>query len=260
MMHQAQTDRKELRQQHQPAAQKMATQSADNTHVCGACAAMPRYLSGSTLANDVNYGTVIESATQEDAQSEASANSATATAEPSANGEQIGDEELAISGEGREVHAVAFGMSMEGRTDAAYSSSYRTSRLRRRSAAGCDYCDDADCVHVTGTLISTFRVATTVTLPSVADFPDLTPCQQRRVRAAIRNVLAPHEQDHVRKFRTYRGRVSTPIDLTLCNADVDAEIETLHNDIEAPRQAAAQAASDALDPFNFEVDLDCEDS
>jgi hypothetical protein len=131
--------------------------------------------------------------------------------------------------------------------------------MRTSAATGCDACDDSECVHVTGTLISTFRVATTVTLPSVSDFPDLTACQRQRVRDGINNVLAPHERQHVTAFRTYNGVVRTPIDLTICRTDLDASVQALHDSIEGPRRTAAQDLSDALDPFVFDVDLDCED-
>lgn len=162
-----------------------------------------------------------------------------------------------VSGTGIETEAIAHSLSLQGLTEANFSSSFRTRNLRTSAASGCDTCDD--CVHVTGTLISTFRVTTTVTLPSVSDFPDLTACQRRRVRNAINNVLAPHERQHVAAFRTYNGTVRTPIDLTICRTDLDSSIQALHDSVEGPRQSAAQALSDALDPFEFEVDLDCED-
>jgi hypothetical protein len=107
--------------------------------------------------------------------------------------------------------------------------------------------------------VSTFRVATTVTLPSVNDFPDLTACQRQRVRAGINNVLAPHEQEHVAAFRTYNGTVRTPFDFTICRSDFDGRVQELHDSVESLRRSTAQAASDALDPFQFDVDLDCED-
>jgi hypothetical protein len=166
----------------------------------------------------------------------------------------------AASGEGPVRHAVAFGLTLQGRTDADFSSSFTTSNGQARPATGCSGCSEEDpCIRATGTLVSTFRVATTVTLPSVDDFPDLTPCQRQRVQQAITNVLAPHEQEHVTAFRTYNGTVRTPYDLTLCRSEFDARIQELHDGIEAPRQAQAQALSDALDPFTFEVDLDCEE-
>jgi hypothetical protein len=163
-----------------------------------------------------------------------------------------------ISGEGVETEVSAYSVSLRGRTDASFSSSFRTRRVRTTAATGCEGCD-GECVHVTGTLVSTFRVRTTVTLPSVNDFPDLSACQRQRVRDGINNVLRPHEHEHVTAFRTYNGTVSTPFDFTLCRGELDPQVQALHDSIEAPRQAAAQAESDALDPFEFEVDLDCED-
>ena len=164
-----------------------------------------------------------------------------------------------VSGAGIETEVSAYSVTLRGRTNASFSSSFRTRSVRTESATGCDSCADSDCVHVTGILESTFRVATRVTVPSVSDFPDLTACQRQRVRDGITNVLAPHEQEHVAAFRTYNGTVRTPFDLTICRADFDARIQDLHNSIESGRQSAAQAASDALDPFEFEVDLNCED-
>jgi hypothetical protein len=160
-----------------------------------------------------------------------------------------------VAGEGIEAEVSAYSVTLQGRTDAKFSSSFRTQNVRTTAATGCECA--GECVHVTGTLVSTFRVATTVTLPSVSDFPDLTACQRQRVRDGINNVLRPHEQQHVTAFRTYNGTVSTPFDLTLCRSEFDGQIQALHDSVEAPRQAAAQAASDALDPFVFEVDLDC---
>jgi hypothetical protein len=151
-------------------------------------------------------------------------------------------------------------LRLEGRTDADFGgSSFRTTGVNVARAEGCPGCDAADCVRATGTLVATFRVSTSVTLPSVADFPDLTPCQRRRVQAAITNVLAPHEQQHVAAFRTYNGTTRTPFDLTLCRADFDSAIRDIFNAADQARQDAARAASDALDPFHFEVDLDCEE-
>lgn len=76
---------------------------------------------------------------------------------------------------------------------------------------------------------------------------------------AITNVLAPHEQQHITAFRTYNGTTHTPFDLTLCRGEFEARIQAMHDTAENARRAAAQAASDALDPFAFEVDLHCED-
>lgn len=164
-----------------------------------------------------------------------------------------------VSGEGFDVQVSAYSVTLRGRTDADFSSSFRTRNVRTGAGSGCENCAGADCVHVTGILESTFRVRTTVTLPSVDDFPGLTACQRQRVQDGITNVLAPHEQEHVVAFNTYAGTVRTPFDLTLCRSDFDARIQELHDSVEAGRRTAAQAASDALDPFSFDVDLDCTD-
>lgn len=225
----------------------------------GKSAGMPRFLNqtGPTSAidpeaDDVSAGTAEES--PEEQQSERMTEE---------GAEAVGDlttEPLPdVSGTGIETELSAYSVTLRGRTDATFSNSFRTRNVRTEAATGCDDCADTDCVHVTGTLESTFRVTTRVTLPSVSDFPDLTACQRQRVRDGITNVLAPHEQQHVAAFRTYNGTVRTPFDLTICRSDFDARIQDLHDSIESPRQSAAQAASDALDPFEFEVDLDCED-
>ncbi|HEX8723127.1 MAG TPA: hypothetical protein VF736_21090 [Pyrinomonadaceae bacterium] len=205
----------------------------------------------------------------EDEQQPAAAQEAPAPEGPAAGGEaEQAPAETAVtpfpdvSGVGPEGYDTAHGnsVSLQGRTDADFSNStFRTEGVRTARGTGCANCEAGDCAHVRGTLVSTFAVSTTVTLPSVNDFPDLTPCQQRRVRDAITRVLAPHEQQHVAAFRTYNGTVRRPFDLTICRGDFDAAMQEMHDSAQAARQAAAQARSDALDPFNFNVDLDCED-
>jgi len=164
-----------------------------------------------------------------------------------------------VSGVGIETQLSAYSVTLRGRTDASFSNSFRTTNVRTAPATGCD-CAGGDCVSVTGTVESTFTVTTRVTLPSVNDFPDLTPCQRQRVRDGINNVLAPHERQHVAAFQAYNGTVRTPFDLTICRSDFNSRIQSLHDSVESARRSSAQAASDALDPFEFVVDLDCEDA
>jgi hypothetical protein len=114
-------------------------------------------------------------------------------------------------------------------------------------------------VHVTGRVVTDYAVTTRVTLPQLAQFRNLTPCQRERVREAIDNVLAPHEQDHVAAFEQYNGTSEQDFDLTTCRASLPGAISAMVRAEEQPRRAAAQAASDALDPFNVPVDLDCSD-
>jgi len=162
--------------------------------------------------------------------------------------------ETTVSGSGRTIR-------LEGETTGQFDGG--TSQIRDRHvarASGCDGCEDSQCLRVTGTLVLNYRVTTNVTLPSVNDYPDLTPCQRRRVQDAIDNVLAPHEQEHVRAFETYNGTSEHPFDFKVCNSEEASEqLQALHDSDATTREANAQAASDALDPFHFDVDLDCED-
>jgi len=173
---------------------------------------------------------------------------------------------LALSGtQSRKTRTTAFGngttVRLEGETDGNFdggSSQIVNRRVQR--ATGCENCDSDSCLRVTGTLVLTYHVTTTVTLPSVNDFPDLTECQRRRVQDAIDNILAPHEQEHVRAFETYNGTSRHPFDLKVCSAEeASAALQEMHDTDAATRESSAQALSDALDPFHFDVDLDCED-
>lgn len=167
-----------------------------------------------------------------------------------------------VSGQGLPVKQTAHGQTvrLQGRTDADFNGgSFHTEDVQVTQAEDCNGCSGRQCVHVTGTLVATYSVTTSVTLPGVSDFPDLTPCQRERVQAAISNVLAPHEQQHVAAFRTYNGTTRRTFDLTLCRNTFDSTIRAMHQRAATAREAASQARSDALDPFYFDVDLDCED-
>ncbi len=155
----------------------------------------------------------------------------------------------------------ASSVSLNGKTRADFDGgSYETENVRVLSAESCSSCGSGDpCIRARGTLVSRYNVTTTVTLPSVDDFPDLTPCQRVRVQDAIDNVLTPHEQEHVRAFSQYNGVVRTPFDVTLCRSDFNSTVEDMAEQQEISRQESAQAASDALDPFTFTVDIDCDE-
>lgn len=165
-----------------------------------------------------------------------------------------------ISGTGNRHHETVHGgssMTLQGRTDADYDGGvFQTENVTATRGEGCQTCED--CLHIRGTLVSTFTVTTTVTLPSINDYPNLTACQRQRVQNAIDTVLAPHEQQHVQAFRAYNGTVRTPFDFTICRSEFESRIQDMHNQIESGRRSVAQGASDALDPFNFTVDLNCD--
>jgi hypothetical protein len=167
-----------------------------------------------------------------------------------------------ITGTAEPVELEAYGnggaasVQLRGVTRASFRSSFRTEDATTTPATGCTRCPPGQCVHATGTLVADYDVTTRVSLPAVPR--GLTECQRQRVRDAIDNVLAPHEQQHVQEFETFRGTTSRPFDLTVCRNKVNAEVKRLFEAERAPRQAAAQAASDALDPFQVDVDLDCD--
>lgn len=164
------------------------------------------------------------------------------------------------AGQAREKANFGQTVRLQGRTDATFDGGrFRTENVRIHSAEKCAECGGKERVHVTGEIVATYHVRTRVTLPDPASFSGLTECQRQRVRDAINNVLAPHEQQHVTEFEAYNGTTRTPFDLTLCRSEFDGTIQSMFEGEERTRRASAQAASDALDPFHFDADLDCEE-
>ncbi|UFH55828.1 DUF4157 domain-containing protein [Spirosoma sp. KNUC1025] len=147
-------------------------------------------------------------------------------------------------------------VSLKGETTAKFDDGVGTTQnLKAQPAQKCDGCADAECVTVTGQLIITYNLTTSVALP---DMPEgLTPCQQTRVRDAIDNKIKPHEDLHVAAFNTYKGTVTLPINYTGCKAGIADHVQAMHDADNLARARAAKAKSAALDPFFVPVDLDC---
>jgi hypothetical protein len=128
---------------------------------------------------------------------------------------------------------------------------------------GCEGCPPKDCANVAGTVDSTFTANPKVELPKVSDFPDLTPCQEKRVQEAIDTKIAPHEQEHVTRFKTYDGQTSLPFSVTACKSELrekaGAVVDKIHKDENKRRGDAADKHSLAIDPFVVTVDLDCKE-
>ena len=154
-----------------------------------------------------------------------------------------------VSGSGpvTEVQAMAT-VNLPGQTNASFSSSFVTQgATQRRGEGGCNI--------ASGNLVNTFTVTTSVTLPQVPD--GLTECQRANAQRFIDTILAPHEQEHVTAFNTYNGTTTRPFTVTLCPGDdFQALVQAEHDADQSARQTAAQALSDALDPFNVDVDID----
>ena len=169
---------------------------------------------------------------------------------PDVEGQGEPHEEEAFGGEGIELRGLATAQYDGG--------SYHTEDVTTVRGDGCSSCDRGNpCVHVTGSLVTEYSVETEISLPTVPS--GLTPCQTIRAQEFIDSVLEPHEREHVAAFEQYNGSTSRPFDMTLCRLGFASAITSMVEREEEPRRAAAQGTSDALDPFNRQVDLDCEE-
>jgi hypothetical protein len=159
-----------------------------------------------------------------------------------------------------EVEGGCDGLSLHGQTNATFNGGrFRVSGQRVTTSAACGECPPgARCLHLTGTLVSDYSAAVTITMPPVPG--GLSRCEAARVRAFLTNVLLPHEREHRRRFKTYDGRTRNPLDLTGCGMDdLQSQVAAIHAAEDGPRQAAANALSGAIDPFVRIVDCsDCE--
>lgn len=163
------------------------------------------------------------------------------------------------------THHGKVGLKLQGKTKATFDGGEAETRDQVTEAAtGCKGCKEASCVHVTGAIAMTFAVTTKVTLPKVPKKkPKLTPCQKGIVQDAIDTTLTDHEQEHVAAFEGYNGTVEEPLDITVCQKKVKSSITKLTNSrlkaLDKERRKDANDASAALDPFNFDLDLSCEE-
>jgi hypothetical protein len=125
---------------------------------------------------------------------------------------------------------------------------------------GCKCPPKTPCMIGTGTLQVTYSVDVAITMP---DMPSgLTPCQRRRVRDFLTDVLEPHEQEHAKRLRTYDGTTTRPFSVTACgrgalDSAVNKKLQKMHTDEAAARADAAEKLSKAIDPFNRDIDLNC---
>ena len=133
----------------------------------------------------------------------------------------------------------------------------QTKDLQAIPAKKCSGCAESDCVTITGTLDVTYTVTTSVMLPDVPE--GLTPCQHQRVKDAIDNKIAPHEQQHVEAYQSYNGTSSIPINYTGCKDGIQAYVQKLTDTDSFARKTSATAKSKLLDPFFVNVDLDCKE-
>jgi hypothetical protein len=158
---------------------------------------------------------------------------------------------------GRVVH-------LRGLTTAHWSQSThaaQTSNLQFGRTTGCTDCaEDDPCIRVSATVTCTYNVPVSVSLPDL-DSMGLNECEREQAQHWVDTVLSPHEQEHVQKFSTYNGTTTHNVRFVSCNSaaqDTLAErVETIVSAEHASRQSSAQSQSDALDPFNFDFELNC---
>lgn len=166
---------------------------------------------------------------------------------------------IVVAGEPRAVSANAGAFSVHGKTDATFDGG--TGKMVNQKATpskACTDCPEGQCMHVTGTLQVTYHVDVMVTMPDVPD--GLNACEEAKVRRFINTTLRDHENEHVRRFKTYNGTKAIPINLTACGeSDATSQVQAAHDADEQKRQSDAQALSDAIDPFTKSIDLsDCQ--
>jgi hypothetical protein len=110
---------------------------------------------------------------------------------------------------------------------------------------------------VTGTRVASYRVTTRVSLPAVP--AGLSKCEADAVRQFINTTLRAHELEHKRRFETYNGQVSVPVDITACGlAEVTKQIAAEQATEAADRKQAANDLSAEIDPFTVTVPNTCE--
>lgn len=180
--------------------------------------------------------------------------------QPPADLESVSLEPLAVETEsqGPTVEGGCDGLSLHGQATPTFNRSSTVGNQKATKSEGCDCAPGVQCIHVTGTRVTTYSVSVAISMPSVPG--GLTPCERGKVQNFLNNVLRPHELDHKTRFETYNGQTRTPLDITGCGRDdVNSQLGALQEAENTPRQAAAQALSDAIDPFVRTIDCsDCE--
>jgi Domain of unknown function (DUF4157) len=151
------------------------------------------------------------------------------------------------------------GLHLHGKTDGTFdggTGSVVNQKVTKGEGCNCD--KGVQCFHVTGTLVTNYSVSVTITMPPVPS--GLTACERAKVQAFLQNVLLPHEHDHEARLKTYNGQTKNPVDVTGCGQDdVTSKVQAIQDAEEPARRAAAQARSDAIDPFVRTIDCsDCE--
>lgn len=180
------------------------------------------------------------------------------------NSKKVKTPNINTIGNARQHKSIGWGsarINLHGKTEANYDDGVgNVINQKAVRSKDCPGCDDNKCITWSGTFQLTFLASPTITLPGPSKYAHLSPCQQKRVKAWIQNVLLPHEKQHKAAFEKYNGTVNKPFSMKICQSEMGAElVQPIHDAEETRRRTIADNASDALDPFHSNIDLDCED-
>ena len=115
-------------------------------------------------------------------------------------------------------------------------------------------------VNVSGTATCTYTVDCKVDMPTPPS--NLEGCEKREYQKAIDTMLRKHEDEHVRRFKTYEGTTTHQFSEKVADEnDIDAILDKkfLKPNVDT-RSAAADTLSGKIDPFTFKADLSACDS
>ena len=157
------------------------------------------------------------------------------------------------------VEVFASGPQLEGKTHANYTSTDAVitpdpPKASKAPGGG---------IRAQGAVSATFSSSPTVD-PYDLDSHGFTDCQRKNAEKFIKNTLDPHEQAHVKAYKTnFDGKWSKPFDLTVKDtADATAQITAIYNKEFADRKKKADDASGDLDAggknqFTWDMDEGC---
>lgn len=127
----------------------------------------------------------------------------------------------------------------------------------KRKKAPEEEAEKKDFLEVKGKLKLLYKVDTAIHMPSVP--PGLKPCQQLRVKQALKNQLLPHEKQHQRIMQGFAGTEIVAVRYAGSASGYAPYVKDLAMDHFHKRKDKIMAKSDALDPFQVTVDLCCSD-
>ena len=118
-------------------------------------------------------------------------------------------------------------------------------------------------IRAQGAVSATFSSAPTID-PYDLDSHGFTDCQRKNAEKFIKNTLDPHEQAHVKAYKTnFDGKWSKPFDIVVKDtADATAQIKAIYDKEFADRKKKADDASGDLDAggknqFTWDMDEGC---